>query len=514
MAIGFAILLTLLGKIGALLRDIALSFGFGAGPQTDAYFIANLIPGLMWAAISVSIPSVLIPIYLARGRSRAEAERLLREAIRLYCFAGALAMVFAYFLANQIVGITAPDASATVRNLAVSLTRIMALGFCFTAYVGVQNALQQAHGRYLAPLTVPVVNHSITIAAILIAAHYGSIGIAVAGAVLGWAVQAPIQRWHTRDLYRFLPGWRVRRETWQKIALLSGPIAVGVFLDQVNIYVGIAVAARFEEGAISHLSYASRLALFLANLVSWLVAYFLFPRLASEAASRDDAGSARTLGAGIVIITAFTAPMMAMSLLFGPEIIHFIYARGAFGEASVAATAAVFAPLLIGALFIGLREMLNRVFFSYQRVVAPLVIGIMAAIVNLGVSLWLSRTLGLVGIAIGASAAAFVFVALQLAVLATWRRGLLDVRAFGQAGALCLAAACAYVGGAWMMPWIGPLHYLIRLAIGCLFVGGIYVVAAAVFDKMLCLRLTAIAHLFTSSNSKSESATPLDQRST
>jgi len=473
----FAIFLAAGGKITAFLKDIALSFYFGAGSDTEAYFIANIIPGLIWLAILTTITAVFLPIYQERRQASVlAAARFAQEATQVYAGAAILLALLCIALAGPIVGLTAPGAAPETLVLARQLTMIMAVGFLFTGYVGLQNAIQQANGQFLPPLAAPVANNLISIGAIALAAWAGSIHLAVVGAVFGWAVQAPLQRWGTLRYHPPRWRWQARPDTVRRLSALSAPVMLGVLLDQVNIYVGMAVAGRLGPGAISHLNYGARLSMFLATVFSWLVAYFLFPRLAALAARGDDSGVGRTLSAGLFLIAALTAPVLVVAITLSESFVGFVFGRGAFTGSDVAATAAVFGFYAWGVLFIAMREMVNRVFFSYQRTGAPLVIGAAALAVNAVAAVLLARWMGVTGVALAATLSALVYAGLQFGGIAIWKPALLRfdlvklLGAVAVAGGACLGVATV-VGAT-----LSDLSDLARLAAAGAAAGLIYLV--------------------------------------
>lgn len=454
------------GKITAFFKDVALSYFFGAGPSTEAYFIANIIPGLIWLAIMSTTAAVFLPLYKqGRKKSVAAAALLVQEATLIYAVLAILLALLCVLLAGPIVGMTAPEASAETLVLARQLTMIMAVGFIFTGYVGLQNAIQQANGQFLPPLIAPLANNLISMAAIALAAWVGSIHLAVVGAVLGWAVQAPLQRWATLRYHPPRWRWQVRPDTLRRLSSLSAPVMLGVLLDQVNIYVGMAVAGRLGPGAISHLNYGARLSMFLATVFSWLVAYFLFPRLAALAARDDDAGVGRTLSAGLFLISAMTAPVLVVAIGLNEAFVGFVFGRGAFTAADVTATAAVFGLYAWGVLFISMREMINRVFFSYQRTGAPLVIGAAALAVNVVAAVLLGRTLGVTGVALAASLSALVYALLQFGGIAVWKPALLQFDLIRLLGAVALASGACLAVVLALGPYLADLSDLARLAL-------------------------------------------------
>ncbi len=474
--IGFVLVLALLGKFLAFGRDMAIATAFGVTGETDAYFIAVSVPGIFWVAIFTTISSVFLPRYLAeRTRSEALGQLYAVESLRIYLILAAAIALLTAFFAESIVSLAAPQADPKTIALASEYTRIITAGFVLTGYVGVQNALQQAHGHFIAPMAVPVINHSITIASILLGMFLGDLSIAVIGGVIGWFVQAPIQRWQTRNFYTGFSGFKVRRETLVNNFTLSIPVVFAVLLDQFNIFIGTVIASDFGAGAISHLNYASRLTLFISGVFSWLVSYLFFPALAANAARKDDAGNADVLARALALILVSTAPAAAGALALRSDIIALIYQRGAFQPEDVQTTAALFGILGLGVMFVALRETLNRVYFSYQKTMAPLMIGITAAVVNLGVSLILSRTFGIWGVAAGASISALTFCVGQIAIIAIWKPVLLAPRvaayfvaAMGGGGAAFLAVVSAYDS---FSHW--PL--LGRFILAALIVIGVYV---------------------------------------
>ena len=290
--------LTVASKVAAFGRDVALSSVYGAGPDTDAFFIANSIPGVLWAAFWTTIGMVFMPLYTAeRQRSVLGSSRFANNAVLLYAgLSIALTMVCLVF-ARPIVFITASDLPENVAMTATHLTMIMSAGFFFTGYVSIQNAIQQSRGQLLPPLIGPLLNNLLSIAGVFVSMLFGGIYMVVWFSLIGWAIQAPLQRLLTRKFYRpNLPN-PFNDAMTRKLLYLSVPVFFGVFLDQINAYIGIYLSSGFGEGAISHLNYANRLTAFMAGLFSMLVAYLIFPRLA-EAASRDEDEKVASVMAG------------------------------------------------------------------------------------------------------------------------------------------------------------------------------------------------------------------------
>ncbi len=475
-----ALFLTVSAKVLSFGRDVVLSTVFGANAATDAFFIANTIPGVVWAGVIVTINAVFLPLYIARRvESRAGAAEFATEAVQIYFVLGLLVALGCMLGAETIVKMTAPGAPPSTLAEARVLTVIMAFGFVFSGYVAVQNAVQQANGFYRAPLMVPVLNNLIAIVGVVIAGGFGDIRIAVIAAVGAWVVQSPIQRWQTRTFYRSSRRLLISRKLLQRLTLLSLPVMLGTFLDQINIYVGIYLAGGLGEGAISHLNYASRLAMFLASAFSTLVSYFLFPRLAGDAAAGEDSRTARTIALGVLTVAFATAPLMVLSFQLRHDVVAIVYGHGALLPAGLAATASAFAYFSAGIVFIAVREVFNRMFFSYNRMTTPLAIGVVATLANLGSTILLVRSMGTSGIALGASIGAAVYTIGQLLVIAVWKPRLLDARLATGTVAIAVAILPAWLACAVALPHLAGFAPLPRLFVATLLFGVVFLIAAA-----------------------------------
>src|SRR5207244_1676853 len=117
--------------------------------------------------------------------------------------------------------------------------------------------------------------------------------------------------------------------------------------------------------------------------------------------------------------------------------------------------AAIFQFYVYGILFIAVREIFNRLLFSFHKTSIPLYIGLLAAIVNIAASVALTKIMGPPGIAAGAAAGAIFYVVCQLGYTLAWKRALLGGDALRWLAVVALASAAMAAALVIVLPEIG-----------------------------------------------------------
>lgn len=425
--VGFVFILTALAKLGAFAKDVLLSLQFGAGPQTDAYFIANAIPGFVFGGVFATIGLVFLPAFKrASADSDYEASLTYRTAAVSYSALSAVLGGLTFVGASFIVSTVAPELLLSTHDLAVTMTRIMAFSFVFSGWVGLQSAVLQSHKLLIWPQLVQLMNHVFVIGGLAMAALLDwTITVLAYAAVLGWMVVAPLMS------RRSAAYWPKARAPWfdrgKAIAMasLSVPVFLSLSMDQASLLVGTYLGSAFPEGAISHLNYAQRLTMLLSSVFALVISFMLFPYLTESIVGRDFEKTRRYLALALIMALLLSAPLLVISLVMSEELISFLFQRGAFGREDVVATGKVlvlFAPIIV---LTAVREVLNRLFLAWQQTWALLAFGALAMITNVIASFNFSRMVGLEGIALGATCGALIYVLSQMVMVVAFHRNLL-----------------------------------------------------------------------------------------
>jgi len=140
--------LSLAGSALGLVRDLSIAVVFGAGPEVDAFLVAqglmNLVLGLVTGALARAAIPVMSRAVDAGGPAAGMAS--VRAALGLACLVLAIGGGAVWVGADGVVALLAPRFDAPTAALAVELTRIVLVA---TVLVTVTNLLAGA-GQALA----------------------------------------------------------------------------------------------------------------------------------------------------------------------------------------------------------------------------------------------------------------------------------------------------------------------------------------------------------------------------
>lgn len=413
------ILLILLGKVLAFGKDIVVSAYFGASTETDALFMALNITAVLFFAFYSTISLVFLPLYNEQKIRHGIKSTYLfsSQIINLYLLVTLVVSALVVVFAEQIVSIVDFSSDPVRRDLTIDLLRIMCFSFTFTVFIGFMTSVQLCNDHYIAPHLAPVIsNFIVLIAVVLFSTQYGIYIVAIAG-VIAWIIQIPFHLWVLRSNFKYKFKISFSGDGIKKMGFLFFPAFLGVFVDQLNIMVDTMLASDLTEGSISALNYASRLVSFSSGIFVLAIMSIMYPifsklSIANEKAKLDDA-----IRTSLRLLLLVLTPVTAVIFIFSNQIVSVIFERGAFDANSTSITASVFFFYGLGVVFIGFRELFNKVFYALKDTKTPLYISIVSVGLNIVFSLVLVEQMGVQGLALASSIALSCYVVIQLLVL-------------------------------------------------------------------------------------------------
>jgi putative peptidoglycan lipid II flippase len=454
---------TLASRVLGFVRDMVVALAFGAGPITDAFFVAYRIPNILRRLLAEgALSTAVIPVFTdyATVRPREDLRRLVRvtlgAALVVLTLTTLVGIVAAPWLLRAIApGFTADPAQ---QSLAVTLTRVMFPYLLLVGLAALAMGALNAEGRFFASALGPAVSNVGMIAGVLLLAHHVdppilalALGVLVGG-VGQVLVQAP-------DLARagllVGPAWEPRHPGLVRVARLLAPAVFGLAAVQVMVFVNTLLASLLPVGSISFLYYADRVMEFPLGIFGIALATASLPAMSRQAAAGDTRALAGTLNFALRLAVYICVPATVGLLVLRTPITRVLFERGRFTPADTLATAEALSGYAVGLVAFAAARIAAQGFYAMGQPGVAVRLGVVAVAANVVAALALMGPLGHAGLAYASSIGAFVNL-LALLWMARRRFGRLGGRALLASTLRTSAAAVPLALWCWLaLPILG-----------------------------------------------------------
>ena len=403
--VGVMMVLTLLGKVLGLVRDMLLGRNFATGMEADAFMAASRIPRNFFDAIFASaISASFIPVFneYLEKKGKDEAFRLSGAFITLMALLTAALSALGMAFAEPLTELLARGFDASTAALCASLLRVLFPTVLFTGLAFSLVGILQSLGEFNIPALLSTVSNAVIIIYyVFLVRRFGVMGLAAAFLV-GWCAQILIQLPALRRFgYSYRPA--IKHEGLHKIMLLAGPVLVSTWVQPLNLTVATRYAS-FTPGGASALEYANTLYTIVAGVFVLSIANVVFPELSRCAAREDDAAMSESVAGTLGMMLFLLTPMAAGLAVLSRPIVRLLYEWGAWDGASTELASGALAWLSLGMLGYGVQIILSRAFYAEQKGTVPLIAGAASVLANLALCALLYPTMGLRGLALASSA--------------------------------------------------------------------------------------------------------------
>src|SRR5207245_2742488 len=294
---------TLLSRLLGFVRDMVVARAFGAGPITDAFFVAFRIPNILRRLLAEgALSTAMIPVFTeyASIRERPDLLRMLRAVLGLALLALTVTTVLGMLGAPYILPVIAPGFASDPSQaaLTVFLTRVMFPYLLLVGLAAMATGVLNSQGRFFAGAIGPaVLNVGMIAAVVLLARHLEPPILSLAlGVLLGGIGQLLVQVPELRACGLLVtPSAELRHPAIGRITRLLLPSVFGLAAVQVMVFVNTLLASFLSEGSISYLYYADRVMEFPLGVFGIALASASLPVMARQAAAEDRPGLAATL---------------------------------------------------------------------------------------------------------------------------------------------------------------------------------------------------------------------------
>lgn len=375
-----------LSVASGLILDVVIAARYGAGRQTDAFFVGARLPIGLTVALMVGANQALVPAITTWLTKRGDAPtwKLVSQLLAAVA-AITVALAAAFFVAARpLVALTAPGLDEAIVDTAVDVARIMAWTVPLVALAEVFRALLNARHSFVAPALMHVVLNGIVMGALLSQSSPPITRLAWFY-LAGSAVQ--LAYLFVMSMARgFRPSFVPRRPDEAVTAALGlcvRPMLVA-FMNPMARVGEQAFASFLPSGSITVLNYGYRLVSAIGGSVFFRsVIVTVVPRMTRAVANDEMARARRVAKTAMRLMLAVSIPLTAFMAMLAPPATALLFRRGSFTDDDarlLGLVLAVYAASLVGS---GVQRALLAPFFARLDTKTPLVNTVIGIVVNL-----------------------------------------------------------------------------------------------------------------------------------
>ncbi|MFJ7639498.1 murein biosynthesis integral membrane protein MurJ [Peribacillus sp. NPDC097225] len=483
-------IVTIIGAIGKVLgfgRESIIAAYFGASSTADIFFVASLIPTILFTALGSGLQAGVIPIYLEKKeRNPRKADEFISVLGSFFVMVAIILTLLCLLFTKPLVWMVAPGFTGSALELTEVLTRIMLPSLLFFTLAYMATGILQANQRFLLPaFTSTAHNTVIIVATVLFAALFGVKGLAwgfLIGAASQFLIQFPaLKKDHFHLVFSFKSH---KREIIEALSMFY-PIIIAALALQLNSVVDRIIATSLESGSVSALNYANRLLWLPLSIVLTPIITVLYPSIVGRALESYRAFLTLTLK-GLKALAFLSVPFMVVMLVSGKSLIALAFQRGAFDASATDTTYAAFFFYAAALPFFAARDYLMNAFYALKKTKMAMYSCLSAVLLNILLSWVLSRFLGVGGIALATGLSMLlqcIFLFSLLHVNTTKADASLFTDILQEMGKLLVMGSILYGIASWLHPYSIEFPIFLELSMITALVFGGYLLLSFLFKS-------------------------------
>lgn len=387
-------------------RDILVTKNFNIGINTDAYSIAIGIPDTIFTLIGLAIATSFLPTLsrIRNEKSQKDMYKFANNIINILFIISIFVFILCFINASYIVQIFASkNLQKETQVLAVFLTRITIINIMFLSINACFTALLQINEDFVIPSILGLFFNFPMILYLVLFRNFDITGLAVANVIgnfLRVVVQIPSLLKHNYK-YQFIIDFK--DENVKKIIYLIIPVVIGAGANSINMVVDKNLAASLHRsGSISALEFSQKLVFFINNIVTASVTSIIYPLMANRLNEGKMDEFVTLIKKSVIYVFIFLMPIGIGISILGKDVVKAVYFMD---ENGMSLTSSALIGYGIGTSFTAVRDILNSTLFSMGKTKITAINGIIGVIINIILSIVMSKHMGIIGITLASSIA-------------------------------------------------------------------------------------------------------------
>lgn len=440
---------TLISRFAGFARDLVIAAYMGASGNimADAYATAQNFPNLFRRIFAEgAFSTAFVPSYSAmlERDGKEKADKMAHDAMATLVFLTVAFTLLCELTMPWLMYVLKPGFAATPEKMkwAVIFTQITMPYLPCMAIVAHLAGVLNARNRFILSAAAPILLNAVTLACVIPtrtpfqSALWASIGTLIAG-----VLQASLLLWGARKTgaHVSLSIIPVFSKDINALLLLAVPGALAAAATQLNVFVSQFFSSGVK-GATMWMAIADRFYQLPLGLVGVAIGTALLPALSRAVHAQDHEHAQKTMDQAVVFALVFALPAAVALVAMPYFLVDAVYVRGEFLTFDAQWTARCLFHYGWGVPAFVLTRILNPAFFARKDTFGPMKFALVSVVTNIVVGVSMFHVIGVPGLAVGTSTAAWVNVLLMLVTL--HRRGTWTIHkaALGKALLVLLAS--------------------------------------------------------------------------
>ena len=411
----FVTIILFIGFGISFFREVLIAKFFGVSADVDAYTAAITIPINLFSIITLSIQSIVVPIYskIIYNSDCKVGARYINSLINILIVGSIFLIVLFELLASPIAYVFTPGLTGDAHDLTVSLLRITLPTIVFSLVNYVYTGVLNVQKSFVLPaFSVWFLNLAVIFSILALNASLG-ITAACIGQIVGVVLQFLVLAIASRKYVRYNIDFDYKSpemiDTYHKVL----PVVWSTCIAELNAIVNRVVASLLFVGAIAALNYSYKINSVLLTFFTSAIATVVYPLYAEAGAKNDISLLNKRINLTVSAYAYFLIPLTLAILCLRTELIEVAFARGAFDDKAVDITQQLLACYVLGVFFIAIRETITKVYYSLEDTKTPASNATIGLLINVVLSITIPFVIGVNGLALASSITA-AFIAIRL----------------------------------------------------------------------------------------------------
>ena len=401
-------ILLLASKVLGFFREMLIAAKFGSGMETDTFFVALTVTGLLSTMLRNAISTPFVPILVTIEENEGKDSKIRHTCniINIFIVLVSVLIAIAFIVTPQFVRLAASAFVGEQFDLAVRMIRIGLPMILFSGVIGLLTGYLHSEQRYFSSAAISIPLNIVYIVFLLVfSTIFGIVGLMVA-AVLGTAAQILIQIPEAKLAgFRYSPIFDLHDVYIKRVFRLSIPVLISVAISDLNVVVDRSFASGLVSGSVSALHYGDKLIALVESVFIMAITTVIFPVLAKEVTRGNMNKMRKVMSSGINMILLITIPATVGMVILSQPIVEVAFERGEFTAVDTQMTKRALVFYSLGLVASSLQLLIMRVYYSLYDTITPMVIAASSLILNFGLNLVLIYYMDHAGLALATSIA-------------------------------------------------------------------------------------------------------------